>query len=620
VSFIRTGLREIGLKVRRQKTRVALRHEKRHLQKSEIHLGREGCSQAANFPEVRDEIVALRKLEQEQKEVASRIEQLEEGIRQIEGQRQENAKEQETALTGLEEEKKPILTRRNEAKAVAERCDRDLAGEERRLRENEAAEHELQKQIDHLQAQTPPPEDLETRTSELSNRRAKLPAERDEIVRAKQERAEACRQAKEALATAQAEVDTAEKRITKVREEFEARDRTLEEKNRTQQEAIHEARAHHETVEKRKNPAYLNIGRHLANRGIAPPNAPHLLEQVNRHREAMDRQLAHTEELARLSSQIDQQELRKFYFCIVSVLVLLAIILPLVFHSPSKREWLPQETDTIFSLNVDQFLNADLPRTWRREQAAAWKQIWPALLGEAVQVPAVKIDDFLRVTRASSVGDSGSVREFTLVEARIDLARTLHAIDDQSGFVRSTFNGLPVWQHQNFCLGQVGPRTVAVGGTNEVQELLQVRLGLRQDLKISGPLLDRFQALDEESALRLISRDPSTLSRMFQPILAPELLESTELLGLSLGLQKTPRARLLVRLQDAAQATELERRLRDEPQRLLRLPDSQLLLYSQPPETSRQKENVEVRFHLAENAALLLLERLAKGNAPAAKP
>ena len=42
MSFIRTGLREIGLKIRRQRTRMVLRHEKRLLQKSEIALGREG--------------------------------------------------------------------------------------------------------------------------------------------------------------------------------------------------------------------------------------------------------------------------------------------------------------------------------------------------------------------------------------------------------------------------------------------------------------------------------------------------------------------------------------------------------------------------------------------------
>ena len=94
MSFIRTGLREIGLKIRRQRTRMVLRHEKRLLQKSEIALGREGTSQAANSPELRNEIVALKKLEQEQKEVAARIAQIEEGIKKIEEQRSANLKEQ----------------------------------------------------------------------------------------------------------------------------------------------------------------------------------------------------------------------------------------------------------------------------------------------------------------------------------------------------------------------------------------------------------------------------------------------------------------------------------------------------------------------------------------------
>ena len=97
MSFIRTGFREIGLKVRRQRTRLALRHEKRLLQKSEINLGREGTSQAGNFPELRNEIVALKKLEQEQKEVALRIAQIEEGIKKIEADRLKNAREQAEA-------------------------------------------------------------------------------------------------------------------------------------------------------------------------------------------------------------------------------------------------------------------------------------------------------------------------------------------------------------------------------------------------------------------------------------------------------------------------------------------------------------------------------------------
>jgi len=151
----------VGLKIRRQKTRMALRHEKRVLQKSEINLGREGCSQAVNFPEVRNEIVALKKLEQEQKEVALRIATIEEGIRKIELQREQNAKDQNAALSKLEDQKKPILQKQNEAKSATELCDRELASVERRLQENDAADRDLLKKLSELQAQVPPPDDLE---------------------------------------------------------------------------------------------------------------------------------------------------------------------------------------------------------------------------------------------------------------------------------------------------------------------------------------------------------------------------------------------------------------------------------------------------------------------------
>src|ERR1041385_1298685 len=133
MSFIRTGLRENGLKIRRQRTRIALRREKRHLQKSEIALGREGTAEAARFPEVRNEIVALKKLEQEQKEVAVRIAKIEEALKQIDLQRQENSKEQAAAIARLEEEKRPLLEHRNEARSAAERCEKELATVEGRI-------------------------------------------------------------------------------------------------------------------------------------------------------------------------------------------------------------------------------------------------------------------------------------------------------------------------------------------------------------------------------------------------------------------------------------------------------------------------------------------------------
>jgi hypothetical protein len=590
---------------------MALRHERRLLQKSEINLGREGTAQAANFPELRNEIVALKKLEQEQKEVALRIARIEEGIKKIEDERQQNAREQAEAIAKLEAEKKPLVQQRNETKHNVDVCERELAAVERRIQESEAADRDLLKQLSDLHALDPAPPDLEARSASITARRARLPDQRAEFVRARLGSADAARLAKEKLNAADAELSAMEKNIARTRTEFEARDRKLGDNIRAQQEAARDARARHQTVEERKNPAYLNIGRHLAAQGVAPPNAPHLLAEAHRRREAVERHLEHKAELALLSSQIDKQELRKFYFSAFSVLVLVAITLLVIFQSPRGREWLPQETDTILSLNADQFERADFARRWRKDQP----KLWSGLIGAAASTPGLNLPrDATRITRALTTDEAGESREFVLVEARRGASKVIHTIAGDQAFQKRAISGLPVWERPpDFAVARVGPATLAVGAPTAVDELVLVRLGMKPDLKITGQLFDRFQALDRESGLRLISRDPPDLSRVFQPIFSRELLEVSQLLGLAVNLQNPARARVLIKVDSSKSAADVARNLRDNPQQWLRLPDSELLLYSQLPEIQRQgSSNVELRFVVPENSARLLLERLAK--------
>ncbi|HZJ38713.1 MAG TPA: hypothetical protein VFD18_06035 [Chthoniobacterales bacterium] len=597
---------------------MALRHEKRLLQRSEVNLGREGCSQAVNFPEVRNEIVALKKLEQEQKEVAVRITQIEEGIRKIELQRAQNAKEQNEALAKLEEEKKPILERRNEARAATDLCDRELAGVERRLQDNDATDRDLLKKLAELQAQVPPPDDIDAQVTVINARRARLPNQRSEITRARLGSAEACRTAREILTRHEADLAVADKNIARVREEYEARDRVLNENSRAQQDSLKDARGHHQTVEEKKNPAYLNIGRHLASQGIAPPNAPHLLREVQKHRVGVERHMQHTAELAVLSSQIDKQELRKFYFSVLSLLVLLAIIVPLVFQSPSKREWLPYETEAILSVNTEQIERDDLPRRWRRDQLAEWQSVWSGLNGSAERTPVLNLSrDAVRVTRGMTT-DTGATREFVLVESRGDISQVIRSVEKDKAFERRPISGLPIWLRSDFALARVGPKTLAVGSVPEVEELVQVRLGIKPDLKTTNQLFDRFQALNQSNALRLISQEPSKLAQIFQPIFAQELLEASQLLGLSLTLQNPVKARLVLRCKSAQRATDLANVIKGEPQRWLRLQDSDVLLYAQVPEIDNQGTDLQLRFDVPEKTARVLLKRIAKIDSPAA--
>jgi hypothetical protein len=592
---------------------MILRHEKRLLQKSEIALGREGTSQASNFPELRNEIVALKKLEQEQKEVALRIAQIEEGIKKIEAQRQANAKEQSEAMAKLDAEKKPILQRRNEAKSASELCEREVNAVERRIDENDAADQDLLKKLSELQALAPPPVDLETQTTAISARRARLPEERAELVRARLGSADASRIAKEKLAAAEEELSAIERNIAKVRGDYEGRDKGFAESIRSQQDAVIEAKQHHQVVEERKNPAYLNIGRHLASQGIAPPNAPQLLDDVRKHRVAVDRHQQHNDELALLSRGIDKQELRQFYFSVVSVIGLLAIILPLVAKSPRKREWLPQQTEAILSINTEQFDRDDLPKRWHKDQGDVWQNVWNGLIGPAARVPTLNLSrDTLQITRATTSSDSGTVREFILIENRSDVSQIIRSVQTDKEFHKRTVSGLPVWEKPDLALARVGPSTLAVGSSSEVDELVRVRLGIDLDLKITGQLFDRFQALDRESALRLISRSPPDLPRMFHPIFAPELLENSQLLGFALTLQNPVKARLLLKMKSPESASELARNLHNEPQKWLRLQDSNLMLYAQPPEITRQAANVELHFNVPDDTARLLLQRIAK--------
>jgi hypothetical protein len=435
------------------------------------------------------------------------------------------------------------------------------------------------------------------------------------------------RTAKEKLNAAESELAAVEKNMARARSEFEARDRKLAESIRTQQQAAREARTRHQTVEERKNPAYLSIGRHLSEKGVAPPNAPHLLEEAHRRREAVDLQLKHQAELAQLSSQIDKQELRKFYFSAFSVLVLLAITLLVVFQSPRGREWLPQETDTILSINADQFERANLARRWRDAQP----KLWPGLIGAAASVPGLNpLRDTARITRALTTNETGETKEFNLVQSRRGLAKVIRTVADDKNFKRRFINGLPVWERQltsaeatagspDFAIARVGPATLAVGAPQQVGELVLVRLGMKPDLKITGQLFDRFQALDRESTLRLISRDPPDLSRVFHPIFSRELLEASQLIGLAVNLQNPVKARVLIKVNAPKKATDVARDLRSNPQQWLRLPDSQLVLYSQPLEIQTEgSSNLELRFTVPEGSARLLLERLAGTDIPEA--
>jgi hypothetical protein len=92
------------------------------------------------------------------------------------------------------------------------------------------------------------------------------------------------------------------------------------------------------------------------------------------------------------------------------------------------------------------------------------------------------------------------------------------------------------------------------------------------------------------------TRDPLDLARVFHPIFARELLAASQLPGLVVNLQNPVKAGVFIKVNSSTSATDLARNSHDEPLQWLRLPDSQLLLYSQPPDVqSHDSSNIELR-------------------------
>ncbi|MDQ6810225.1 MAG: hypothetical protein M3Z64_12505, partial [Verrucomicrobiota bacterium] len=86
---------------------------------------------------------------------------------------------------------------------------------------------------------------------------------------------------------------------------------------------------------------------------------------------------------------------------------------------------------------------------------------------------------------------------------------------------------------------------------------------------------------------------------------------------LSVNLQNPVKARLLMKLKSSEAATELAGKLRDDAPHWLRLQDSNLVLCAERPDVETDGANLEARFDVPENSARLLLQRIAKTDAPA---
>jgi hypothetical protein len=267
----------------------------------------------------------------------------------------------------------------------------------------------------------------------------------------------------------------------------------------------------------------------------------------------------------------------------------------------------------MFSLNPRQFAQNQFAQRWQKEHPDVWQKVFAGLVGPAARIPSLDLTrDASRVTRATTMEGGDQSRDYVLVETRGEIGPSLRAISQDKRFETSTVSGLVVWQRPDVSIARVGPKTLAVGSLDEVDELVEVRLGTEPDLKVDDPMLQEFQNLDPDSTLRLVSRDPGDMTQLFGPIFARQLLAASQSVGFAVTFDNPTKAHLFVSASDAGAAKTLVDSLQKDPAPWLTLPGSDFVLFTGVPKVQQDGAKVDVRFEIPDGAARLLLQRLAK--------
>src|SRR5262249_44713314 len=145
---------------------------------------------------------------------------------------------------------------------------------------------------------------------------------------------------------------------------------------------------------------------------------------------------------------------------------------------------------------------------WQGADPKAWGLMWGSLLEPAQGIPDVNLQvDVQRITRAIADQEEKGHAVYTLVELERPVSDSLAVLSTKPGVTVTQLPGIDVLTGSDGqALAPVGPRTVAVGSTREVEGLVKVRLGTKPDLKIDEHFFGKFRRLQEHSTFSLITR------------------------------------------------------------------------------------------------------------------
>lgn len=616
MNFLLSGVQDVRRRIRAQKSRLALASERKELRLAEVALGREGWEIYRFEPEIQSSVARIQDSLAKREELLAKQSTLEARRNSISAKLAVERESSQGILLELGALRTPKVEELKDLQAQISGKERDRALIGKELRTLAAEEARVDRSLADLESALPPPDNLSSRKMELGERRQSIPEERATLVARQEGFDSETKPLTERRDILRSEIADLDDRIRKEKGRFDAEERVAKAQLRDLEAEILATRKSIVEVESSQDEPFEMVGIWLANRETDDSFATQKAN-VRKHQEKVAELESQLAELRQQGALADPQELRKFYFVAVSLITLIGLSVVLIFGSPKTREWLPSETDVIVSVNASQFAASSFSKKWQGVNPKAWGLMWSAMLEPASGVPEVNLQtDVERITRAIA-NQEETYESYTLVEMRNPVLRSLENLSLTEGATVTSMMGINVVSRPDGqALAPVGPRTLAVGTLDEVEDLVKVRLGTKPDLKLDEHFFGKFRRLQEKSTFSLISRDPMKLREVTGPLLPTRLLESARLVGLALTVDEKVTARLLIRTEDSQTASEVFRLLRESPSELLRLGDDTVNLFESTPSVSRSGHEIDARFTLPDAAAISFFERLVRLDLP----
>lgn len=283
-----------------------------------------GWTQVDFPPKVQEQIRAINIFEQQQANFSNRGADLQWKIDGLQSQREQDRKAHGEHLVQLKSEMQPLLELRNRSKAPLAEKQASLRRFERAISDLEAAHQAFGAKLHELMAVEPPTLEIRRQITSINDQRAAFESERDDLDRSRLRVSHEVKTIRETIAGHDLEISRLNRKIEKAGDAFTARDGELLSQIHKLEREKAETEKHVAALDQKKSPAYLAIGRCLADFNIGPINQPDALQRVAQHRQTIRNCEQRIADSRAESSKISRESW--LLFCAAVILVLVTVV------------------------------------------------------------------------------------------------------------------------------------------------------------------------------------------------------------------------------------------------------------------------------------------------------